>query len=133
MEHMPIIPRLQQQQHMPFIIMQQETMPPAIMLQRFCIMAAMVLSSQMQTIFMPPAHFSIFMVQRGTIMLGMTEDSEDIIPMRGIMGMPIMLPDIWPMLIPIPMLDIRSELIVVPFMIASVVWLAGRLEAGDYI
>jgi hypothetical protein len=85
---------LHMQQHMPFIIMQQETMPPAIMLQRFCIMAATVLSSHTQVIFIPPAHFSIFMVQRGIIMPDMLEDSEGIIPMRGIMGIPIMLPDI---------------------------------------
>jgi len=65
--HMPIIPMLQQQQHMPFIIMQQLIIPPAIMLQRFCIVIAAVLSSHMQVIFIPPAHFSIFIVQRGTI------------------------------------------------------------------
>jgi hypothetical protein len=50
---------------MPFIIMQQLTMPPAIMLQRFCIMVQAALSSQVQVIFIPPVHFSIFMVQRG--------------------------------------------------------------------
>ena len=50
---------------MPFIIMQQLTMPPAIMVQRFCIMVQAALSSQVQVIFMPPVHFSIFMVQRG--------------------------------------------------------------------
>jgi hypothetical protein len=50
---------------MPFIIMQQLTMPPAIMLQRFCIMVQAALSSQEQVIFMPPLVLSIFMVQRG--------------------------------------------------------------------
>jgi hypothetical protein len=64
--HMPIV-MLQQQTVMPFIITQQLTMPPAIMLQRFCIMLHAVGSSQRQVIFMPPAHFSNFMVQRGTI------------------------------------------------------------------
>jgi hypothetical protein len=62
--HMPMV-RLQVQTAMPFIIMQQLTMPPAIMLQRFCIMVQAALSSQVQVIFMPPLHFSIFIVQRG--------------------------------------------------------------------
>jgi hypothetical protein len=64
--HIPIV-RLQQQTVIPFIITQQLTIPPAIMLQRFCIMLQAVGSSQRQVIFMPPAHFSNFMVQRGTI------------------------------------------------------------------
>jgi hypothetical protein len=113
--HMPIMPMLHMQQHMPFIIMQQETIPPAIMLQRFCIIMAAVLSSHMHVIFIPPAHFSIFMVQRGIIMPGMLAGSEAIIPMRPIIGIPIMLPAIPAM----PMLDIRSLLIVL--IIASVV------------
>ena len=61
--------KLQQQTIMPFIIMQQEHMPPASMLQRFCIIAHDILSSQVQVIFIPPAHFSIFIVQRGTIIM----------------------------------------------------------------
>jgi hypothetical protein len=61
---MPIV-RLQVHRAMPFIIMQQLTMPPDIMVQRFCIMVQAALSSQLQTIFIPPVHFSIFMVQRG--------------------------------------------------------------------
>lgn len=51
----------------PFIIMQQEHMPPAIMAQRFCIIDAEVGSSVLQTIRIPPSHFSIMIVQRGTI------------------------------------------------------------------
>ena len=66
--HMPIV-RLQQQTIMPFIIMQQLHMPPAIIVQRFCIMPADILSSQVQVIFMPPVHFSIVIVQRGTIIM----------------------------------------------------------------
>jgi hypothetical protein len=62
--HIPIV-RLQVQTAMPFIIMQQLTMPPAIMVQRFCIMVQAALSSQMQEIFIPSVHGSIFMVQRG--------------------------------------------------------------------
>ena len=43
-------------------------MPPASMVHRFCIMLHAIGSSQVQVIFMPPLHFSILMVQRGTIM-----------------------------------------------------------------
>ena len=64
--HMPII-MLQQQTIMPFIIMQQLHIPPAIIVQRFCIIVADILSSHVHVIFIPPLHFSIFMVQRGTI------------------------------------------------------------------
>jgi hypothetical protein len=54
---------------MPFIIMQQLTMLPLSIVQRFCSIPADILSSQSHIIFMPPSHFSIFMVQRGmTIM-----------------------------------------------------------------
>ena len=63
---MPIA-MLQQHIIMPFIIIQQLHMPPAIMVQRFCIMVALILSSHLQTIFIPPGHFSIVIVQRGTI------------------------------------------------------------------
>jgi hypothetical protein len=62
--HIPRV-RLQVQTAMPFIIMQQLTIPPAIMLQRFCIMVQAALSSQVQVSFIPSLHFSIFMVQRG--------------------------------------------------------------------
>ena len=64
--HMAIA-MLQQHIIMPFIIMQHEHIPPAIMLQRFCIIAADVASSHLQIIFIPPSHFSIVIVQRGTI------------------------------------------------------------------
>jgi hypothetical protein len=62
--HMPMV-RLQVQTARPLSIMEQLTMPPVIMVQRFCIMVQAALSSQVQVIFMPPVHFSIFMVQRG--------------------------------------------------------------------
>jgi hypothetical protein len=64
--HLPII-MLQQQTIMLFIIMQQLHIPPAIIVQRFCIIVADIVSSQVQVIFIPPLHFSIFMEQRGTI------------------------------------------------------------------
>ncbi len=66
--HMPII-RLQQHAIMPFIIMQQEHMPPAIIVQRLWIMPTAILSSVEQYIFMPPSHFSIRTMQRGTIIM----------------------------------------------------------------
>jgi hypothetical protein len=64
--HMPMV-RLQQQTIIPFIRQQQLHMPPASIVQRFCTMLQAILSSQEHTIFMPPAHFSILMVHRGTI------------------------------------------------------------------
>jgi hypothetical protein len=68
--HMPII-RLQQNIVMPFIMQQQLHIPPAIIVHRFWSMPRDVSSSHMQLIFMPPAHFSNFIVQRGTIIMFM--------------------------------------------------------------
>jgi hypothetical protein len=77
---------LQQQTVMPFIMAQQLTRPLASMLHRFCIMLHAVGSSQVQTIFIPPVHFSNFMVQRGTIiMLGIMGP----VPLAGAMPGPI--------------------------------------------
>ena len=59
--------RLQQQTIMPFIIMQQVHMPPAKAEHRFCTIVQAMGSSHTQVIFMPPLHFSILKVQRGTI------------------------------------------------------------------
>jgi hypothetical protein len=92
--HMPII-RLQQQTIMPFIIMQQLHMPPAIMVQRFWSMPAEAASSQVQVIFMPPAHFSMAMVQRGIIIMFMAAGMAAVppiipAPMVGV-PMPVML------------------------------------------
>jgi hypothetical protein len=86
--HMPIV-MLQQQTIIPFIMQQKVHIPPAIMVQRFCIMAQLAGSVQVQVTFMPPVHFSIFMVQRGTmtifgVMLGMPD-----IPMPGVLLMPV--------------------------------------------
>src|SRR2546425_4753048 len=64
--HTPMI-RLQQETIMPFIVQQQLHMVPVREEHRFCSIPAAILSSQVQVIFMPPVHFSIFMVQRGTI------------------------------------------------------------------
>ena len=64
--HSPIV-RLQQQAIMPFIMQQQEHMPPWSIMHRFCIMLHAMASSHEQVIFIPPVLFSIFIVQRGTI------------------------------------------------------------------
>jgi hypothetical protein len=99
--HMPIV-MLQQQTIMPFIIMQQLHIPPAIIVHRFCIIVADILSSHEQVIFMPSLHFSIFMVQRGTIIhCGVV----------GMVAVPPMAPDIIGF-IPLIMPD-RSIIIVV--------------------
>jgi hypothetical protein len=68
--HMPMT-RLQVQTIIPFIIMLQESMPPASMVMRFCIIEPAILSSQEHVIVMPPGHFSILIVQRGTIIMFM--------------------------------------------------------------
>jgi hypothetical protein len=52
---------------MPFIMQHRLHMPPAIILHMFCKVAADISSSHVQVIFMPPAHFSILIVHRGTI------------------------------------------------------------------
>ena len=105
--HMPIV-RLQQQTIMPFIIMQQLHMPPAIMVQRFCIMVAAILSSQVHVIFMPPLHFSIFIVQRGTIIH---------CGLAGIVAVPPIVPGIMlPM--PIPGIPMPARSIIIELVIA---------------
>jgi hypothetical protein len=88
--HMPII-MLQQQTIIPFIMQQHETIPPAIIVQRFCIIAHAVGSVHVQVIFIPPAHFSIFITQRGTItMFGAIGVALDIVgPAIPIPGIPV--------------------------------------------
>jgi len=87
--HMPIV-RLQEHIIAPFIMQQRLHFELAIIEQRFCSMAQLILSSQLQVIFIPPVHFSIFMVQRGIIMpviagfiVGMLAPIPDIIPVIG--------------------------------------------------
>jgi hypothetical protein len=95
--HAPIV-RLQVQTTMPFIMQQTLHMPPAIMVQRFCIMVQAVGSSQVQVIFIPPVHFSTFMVQRGTM------------TMLGVIGVPGVVPG---MAVFIPVMVARSIIMVV--------------------
>jgi hypothetical protein len=53
----------------PFIIMQQFIIPPAIIFIMPCIIEHCILSSHIHIIFIPPSHFSIFIVQRGIIIM----------------------------------------------------------------
>jgi hypothetical protein len=91
--HMPII-RLHVQQTMPFIMQHVLHMPPASMVQRFCIMAWATASSQVQVIFMPPCIFSTVILHRGTIIMF---GAMGAVPMPGIgmvpmPGMPMPMP-----------------------------------------
>jgi hypothetical protein len=103
--HMPMV-RLQQQTIMPFIIMQQLHMPPASIVHRFCIMLQAILSVQEQLTFMPPVHFSNFMVQRGTIIMFMP------------VGMPAGIP-VAPVPPIIPVIMAARSIIIVPVIVAS--------------
>jgi hypothetical protein len=86
--HAPIV-MLQQQTTMPFIVQQNEHMPPAIIEQRFCIIVQAVASSQLQVTFIPPVHFSIFIMQRGTMtMFGVIGAAGIAIPDGAVMPMP---------------------------------------------
>ena len=80
--HMPIV-MLQVQTIIPFIITQQLHMPPASILHRFCTMPQAILSSQEQVIFIPPLHFSILSVQRGTMSQFMTPGIAVVAPAMG--------------------------------------------------
>ena len=68
--HMPMV-RLQQQTIMPFIIMQQTAHAAGHHGAEVLHHAAGHRVVAEQVIFMPPVHFSIFMVQRGTIIMFM--------------------------------------------------------------
>ncbi len=102
--HMHIV-MLQQQTIMPFIMAQKLTMPPAIMLHRFCIMLHAVGSVQVQATFMPPLHFSNFIVQRGTII------------MFGIIG--AALAGVIPIPVPVPGIAIPGRSIIIALVITG--------------
>ncbi len=77
--------RLQVHTGTPFMVKQQETIPPWSIVQRFCTVAQAVVSSQLQVIVIPPVHFSNLKVHRGT----MTIDPPD----TGVMlGIPVIVP-----------------------------------------
>jgi hypothetical protein len=54
---------------MPFIMHEQEHIPPASMVHRFCIIARATESSHEQAIFIPPWTFSTVIRHRGTIIM----------------------------------------------------------------
>ena len=89
--HMAIV-RLQQQAIIPFIVQQQENIAPAIIVQRFWSIAADALSSQAQSIVIPPSHLAKVMVHFGTITMP-TPAGElpvvPIIPAGGIIPVPM--------------------------------------------
>jgi hypothetical protein len=104
--HMPII-RLQQQTTMPLSIMQQLHMPPAIIVQRFCSMPAASASSQVQVILIPPGHFSIFIVHRGTIAMFMAAGAGP-----AVLNMPTPIPR--PIPTPMPMAGVLMPVMPMP-------------------
>lgn len=68
--HMAIV-MLQLHTIMPFMVQHSEHMPPAIIAHKFCIIVHAAGSSHSHVTFIPPAHFSTFIMHRGTItMLG---------------------------------------------------------------
>jgi hypothetical protein len=86
--HTPII-RLQVQTTIPFMTQHIEHIPPAIIEQRFCIIAQAVGSVHMQDTFIPPETFSTLKVHRGTIIMF---GAMGVVPGIGAVPMPI--PDI---------------------------------------
>jgi hypothetical protein len=107
--HMPMV-RQQQQTVMPFIMQQTEHMPPAIIVQRLCIMAQADGSSHTQVIFMPVEVFSTLKVHRGTMtMFGVPVGippviGEEPIPMP-MPGIPVVVRSI---IIALVMIDLRA-------------------------
>lgn len=96
--HIAII-MLQLHTTMPFMVQHIEHMPPAVIAHRFCIIVQAAGSSHSHVTFIPPAHFSTFIMHRGTII--MFADA-------GIMLEPIgMAP------VPIPDIMVRSIIIAV--------------------
>jgi len=61
--------RLHWHRHMPFSVQQQLHIPSHNILHRFCSVAQATSSSQLHLIFIPPVHFSIFIVHRGRIIV----------------------------------------------------------------
>jgi hypothetical protein len=82
----------QQQTIMPFIMQQQLQAPPMSDMHRFCMVLQATLSSHTQVIFIPPVHFSMVTLQRGTIMVDMGDIMLGMaVPIPGIIepGIPI--------------------------------------------
>ncbi|HTM54298.1 MAG TPA: hypothetical protein VL175_09720 [Pirellulales bacterium] len=121
---------------MPFIMQQQLHRLPAIILHMFCKVVAASSSSHVQVIFMPPLHFSIFIVQRGTMHIcmdegatpgmapvGMPEPIEPIIALSIIMTLAISLtPFVADKELRIPYLESRAILCNLPGRLQSFRW-----------
>jgi hypothetical protein len=74
----------------PFIMQHRLHIPPAIILHICCKMAAAISSSQVHLTFMPPAHFSIVIVQCGTMHIpGAIAGMPDICPMGVVPDIPV--------------------------------------------
>lgn len=114
--HRPIV-RLHTHTTDPFTMQHTLHMPPAIMLHKFCIMVQAVGSSQAQVIFIPPAHFSIFIVQRGTIIMFGAMPGAEPIPVIPVIPVPM----------PIPVIAARSIIMAVVMIRPPV---GGSLEPG---
>jgi hypothetical protein len=100
--HMPIV-KLQQHIIMPFIMVQQLHIPPAIIVQRFCNIVADIASSHLHVIFIPPVHFSILILHRGTIIQCGADGMPGVVPVA-VCPMPG---------IPIPARSITTALVIV--------------------
>jgi hypothetical protein len=96
---------------MPFIMQQQLHRPPASIVHRFWTMLHAILSSHEQVIFMPPWHFSILNVQRGTMCMFMTPGMPVEAPIAG-----VVMPGC---VIPIPVRSIIIVLVIVSILSAS--------------
>jgi len=103
--HIAIV-MLQQHTVMPFIVQHTLHIPPAIIAHRFCIIVQAAGSSHTHVIFIPPAHFSTFIVQRGTItMFG--------VMLAGI-GMPMPIP-----MLPVPVVAAIGFIIAVTMIVSG--------------
>ena len=97
----------------PFIMQQHDIMPSHIILHMFCMVMQATSSSQVHMIFMPPAHFSIFMVQRGTMHMPMPVFGIDMVE-----GMPPIIGAEAPIM-PMPLIIERSIIIMPEFITLS--------------
>jgi hypothetical protein len=107
----------------PFIRQQQLHMLPAIILHRFCKVAAATSSSQVQVILNPPLHFSSFIVQRGTMHICVAPGMAAGMPALGIC-VPIDPSGLIMLLSIIIMLAIRPN----SFLRPKLAWLADRWQ-----
>jgi hypothetical protein len=110
--HLPIV-RLQVQQTIPFMTQQQVIIPPCIIMHRFCIIVQDVGSGQTHVIFMPPSHFSIFIVHRGTMSMLAGAIAPMPMPIPGVDGIPVVIPGI--------IIPVRSP-VIVPAMLLPPEW-----------